>query len=135
MSGDAAHIGHRDGTAHLFAYGTLQPDRLRWPFLAPFAVGHRPAEVPGRIYDSGFGWPVAVFGDGPTLVPGTLVDLDPRQLTDALRILDEIEATATDLMARIEVTTTSGKRAWTYTCVGSTDGMTPIERWTPDDER
>jgi hypothetical protein len=35
----------------LFVYGTLQPGRLRWPALAPYAAGHRPAAVPGRLYD------------------------------------------------------------------------------------
>ena len=89
----------------------------------------------GRLYDSGFGWPVAVFDDGPTLVPGTLIDLDPSRLVDALQILDEVEGTATDLMARIEVTTSDGALAWSYTCVGSTDGMASIARWTSTDER
>ena len=125
----------RAGAPRLFAYGTLQPERRRWPFVAPFAVGHRPADVPGRLYDSGFGWPVAVFGDGPTLVPGTLIDLDPSRFVDALQILDEVEATATDLMARIEVTTSDGAVAWSYTCVGSTSGMASIVRWTSTDER
>ena len=45
----------------LFVYGTLQPGRLRWPFLEPFALAHRPATVAGRLYDSGKGWPAAVF--------------------------------------------------------------------------
>ena len=43
----------------LFVYGTLQPGRLRWPFLEPFAIGHRPADVYGELFDSGYGWPVA----------------------------------------------------------------------------
>lgn len=55
----------------LFAYGTLQPGHLRWPFLEPYAVAHRPATVPGALFDSGCGWPVAAFS-GPELVPGTL---------------------------------------------------------------
>ena len=135
MSAQALYITHGDGPPRLFAYGTLQPDRLRWPFVVPFALGHRPAAVPGRLYDSGFGWPVAVFDDGPTLVPGTLIDLDPSRLVDALQILDEVEATATDLMARVGVTTSEGALAWSYACVGSTAGMTPIARWTSADER
>jgi gamma-glutamylcyclotransferase (GGCT)/AIG2-like uncharacterized protein YtfP len=135
MSAQALYITHGDGPPRLFAYGTLQPDRLRWSFVAPFALAHRPADVPGRLYDSGFGWPVAVFDDGPTLVPGTLIDLDRGRLVDALRILDDVEATATDLMARIEVTTSDGALAWTYTCVGSTAGMTSIAHWMSTDER
>ena len=69
----------------LFVYGTLQPGRLRWPFLARFAIGHRPAEVSGTIYDTGYGWPVAVFGPSAESVPGTLVDLDGEHLGEALR--------------------------------------------------
>ena len=61
----------------LFVYGTLQPGRLRWPVLAPFATGHRPASVPGTLHDTGNGWPVAVFEPGDGDVPGVLVDLDP----------------------------------------------------------
>ncbi len=119
----------------LFVYGTLQPGRLRWPFLERFAIGHRPAEVRGAIYDTGYGWPVAVFGPSAGSVPGTLVDLDGEHLGEALRVLDDVEATATDLLRRIAVTTTAGERAWTYHCDHPTDGMVRITRWDNDDER
>ena len=46
------------------------PGRLRWPFLAPYAVDHRPADVAGLLYDSGYGWPVATFVAATALVPG-----------------------------------------------------------------
>ncbi|MET0579702.1 MAG: gamma-glutamylcyclotransferase family protein [Ilumatobacteraceae bacterium] len=119
----------------LFAYGTLQPDRLRWPFLAPFVIGHRPAFVDGTIFDTGFGWPVATFGPTGHRVPGTLVDLDPTQLAEALQVLDDVEASATDLLRRIAVTTTAGDRAWTYHCDRPPDDAVPIARWTRVDER
>jgi gamma-glutamylcyclotransferase (GGCT)/AIG2-like uncharacterized protein YtfP len=118
----------------LFVYGTLMPGRLRWPILAPFASGHRLASVSGRLYDSGNGWPVAVFGpDGE--VPGVLVDLDPSRVGEALPILDEVEGTATDLLQRIEVVTADGERAWTYHCPHGVDGLVPIERWGDQPER
>ena len=60
----------------LFVYGTLQPGRLRWPLLAPFAIRHRPAAVPGTLHDTGNGWPIAVFDPADGEVPGVLVDLD-----------------------------------------------------------
>lgn len=123
------------GPSRLFAYGTLQPGRLRWPFLAPFAVGHRPAAVPGMLYDSGSGWPVAVFGAVERTVPGTLIELDPGRLTAALARIDEIERTATDLLCRIVVTTVDGVEAWTYDCARPTAGFSPIERWDRTDER
>ena len=119
----------------LFAYGTLQPGRLRWPFLEPFALGHRAAAVVGRIYDSGFGWPVAVFGGAVELVPGTLIDLDPVRSPEALALLDEVEATATDVLRRIAVTTTTGERAWTYHCDRPAADMVRIAAWTRTDER
>ena len=120
----------------LFVYGTLQPGRLRWPFLEPFAMGHRPAGVPGRLYDSGYGWPVATFDDGESdVVPGTLVSLDAARVDEALALLDAVEATATDLLARIVVTTTDGAPAWTYHCARPEPGMVRIARWDRRDER
>jgi gamma-glutamylcyclotransferase (GGCT)/AIG2-like uncharacterized protein YtfP len=119
---------------HLFVYGTLMPGRLRWPILATFARGHRTAEVAGRLYDSGNGWPVAVFGDGG-VIPGVLVELDPDRVDEALPILDDVEDTATDTLRRIEVTTLDGARAWAYHYTQAVDGLTPIERWTGQAER
>ena len=75
----------------------------------------------GLLYDSGYGWPVATFVDGDAVVPGTLVDLDPARAAEALVVLDEVEATATDLLARVAVTTTDGAAAWAYHCDAPAD--------------
>ena len=128
-------MSERVDPPRLFAYGTLQPSRLRWPFLAPFATGHRPAAVAGRVYDSGYGWPVATFADMAELVPGTIIDLDPARADDAIELLDEIEATATNLLRRIVVTTTSGERAWAYHCDHPSPDMVRISAWDRLDER
>jgi gamma-glutamylcyclotransferase (GGCT)/AIG2-like uncharacterized protein YtfP len=120
----------------VFVYGTLQPGRLRWPYLEPFAGRHRPACVRGRLYDSHRGWPAASFADdAATTVPGTLVELDPVRLDEALVVLDAVEAEATDLLARVLVFTTAGEEAWVYHCAAPTAEMTPIERWVTVDER
>jgi gamma-glutamylcyclotransferase (GGCT)/AIG2-like uncharacterized protein YtfP len=122
----------------LFVYGTLQPGHLRWPFLEPFAIGHRPADVLGALFDSGFGWPVATFrpdGGGADAVPGTLVDLDPERADEALAVMDDVEATATDVFTRIAVTTVDGRVAWAYHCAAPEPGMARIARWTSTDER
>ena len=125
------------GPPRLFVYGTLQPGHLRWPFLAPFATGDRAAAVPGRLYDSGHGWPVAVLGEHAAgdSVPGVLVELDPDRLAEALAAIDDVERTATDLLRRIVVTTLDGTEAWAYHCVLPTDGMARIDRWDRADER
>jgi gamma-glutamylcyclotransferase (GGCT)/AIG2-like uncharacterized protein YtfP len=123
-------------TPRLFVYGTLQPGRLRWPVLAPFAVGTRPAHEPGRLYDSGHGWPIAVFdGATPGDVPGVLVDLDRHRLDDALERLDRVEGAVTDLLRRVVVTTTDHQAAWAYHWPGTTVGMRRIDRWDAPDER
>ncbi len=113
----------------LFVYGTLMPARLRWPILKPFVTGFRLATVPGTIYDSGEGWPVAVFADGDAAVPGVLVDLDPSQVATALPILDDVEDTATDKLRRIVVTTTDGTTAWAYQHHHPVDDLPQIESW------
>ena len=68
-------------------------------------------------------------------MPGTLVDLDPTALGEALVVLDDVEATATDVLGAIAVTTTDGDPAWAYHCDGRHDEMVRIARWTGVDER
>lgn len=123
--------------SRLFVYGTLQPGHLRWPFLAPFALDHRAAAAPGRLYDSGCGWPVALFEAGEALIPGTVADLDPTQVGLTLRILDEVEATATNVLHRTVITTLQRERAWAYECRerATVSDMTQIARWDSSDER
>jgi gamma-glutamylcyclotransferase (GGCT)/AIG2-like uncharacterized protein YtfP len=129
------------GPGHLFVYGTLMPGRLRWPLLEPFASHHRPAAVPGTLFDSGRGWPVAVFplttpapqvrpGAGRTAtVPGHLVTLRAERIGQALRRLDEIEGTAAGLLDRVVVTALDGTDAWAYHHPHEVDGLTPIADW------
>lgn len=119
----------------LFVYGTLQPDRLRWPLLEPYAIGHRPTTVRGTLYDSGNGWPVVDFAAGDHDVPGVLVDLDPESLDDALTLLDHVEGAVNDLLRRIVVTTRDGTAAWAYHWPRATAGMRRIDRWDPVEER
>ena len=117
--------------ASLFVYGTLMPGRLRWPLLAPFATGHRPAGVTGALFDSGQGWPVATLADpgAATVVPGVLVALDPERLDACLVLMDDVEDTATDELRRVSVTTTCGDAAWAYHFTQPVDGLVPIDRW------
>jgi len=124
--------------SRLFVYGTLLPGHLRWPLLEPFALGHRPAAVAGALFDSGSGWPVATFaadGEDVGQVPGRLVDLDPERAAEALAAMDAVEATETDLLVRIAVTTVDGRPAWAYHCAAPQPGMRRIERWASTAER
>ncbi|MGH3463334.1 MAG: gamma-glutamylcyclotransferase, partial [Kribbellaceae bacterium] len=67
----------------MFVYGTLLPGQERWPLLEPYAVGSHPASVTGQLYDTGRGYPCALF-DRPGSIPGAIVELDPAQLDAAL---------------------------------------------------
>lgn len=119
----------------LFVYGTLQPGHLRWPWLEPFVRDQRPAEVRGSLFDSQQGWPVAVFGASVDVVPGVLVLLATERVQEALLVLDEVEHTATQLLARIVVRTSDGDAAWAYHCIGPTGGMVRIAAWHGGAER
>jgi gamma-glutamylcyclotransferase (GGCT)/AIG2-like uncharacterized protein YtfP len=120
----------------VFVYGTLMPGRLRWPLIELRATGHREAAVTGRLFDTGQGWPAALFDDSAaTTVPGVLVELRAEWLTDLLLELDLVEGVDTGHYERVLVTTTDGAAAWAWSTLQETTGFTPIDAWTTLDER
>ena len=74
----------------LFVYGTLRPGHERWKLLAPFASSWADAEAVGRLWDTGHGYPAAVFGKGG-LIRGVAVTLADGRAGEALRLLDAVE--------------------------------------------
>ena len=122
--------------AAVFVYGTLMPGRLRWPLIELQATTHRRAAVPGRLFDTGQGWPAALFdADAATTVPGVLVELRPEWLADLLAELDLVEGVDTGHYERVLVTSTDGDGAWAWSTLQDTSGFTPIDAWTTLDER
>jgi len=118
-------VGGVNGLTHLFVYGTLRPGDVRWSFLEPWVVDDGVEDsVVGRLYDTGLGYPAAIFGDGG-LVVGRAYELRHTTLEDALRVIDEEEDTVLGLYRRVEVATTNGRRAWAYE-YGSGLDLTPI---------
>jgi gamma-glutamylcyclotransferase (GGCT)/AIG2-like uncharacterized protein YtfP len=109
-------------TIRLFVYGTLAPGRHAWPVLARWATGvPRPDTVAGILYDTGRGYPAAVFGgagaggaDG--VVHGYVVDLDPERARAALAALDRYEGPEYE---RISVCTGTGVEAATYSWIAA----------------
>lgn len=118
---------------HLFVYGTLRPGDVRWPLLEPFVVDHGwPDTVIGRLFDTGLGYPAAVFDDPGTadlattrIVHGRTFGLLQHSLSRALEVLDQEEDTVEGLYRRVEVRTASGVHAWAY-CSGAGLELTPI---------
>lgn len=115
----------------LFVYGTLRPGDVRWHFLAPFAADDgRPDAVTGRLFDTGCGYPAALFGADDhgveAVIHGRRYQLRDELLDEALRVLDEEESSVAGLYRRVLVTTHAGRVAWAYE-YGSGLELTPID--------
>ena len=103
-----------------FAYGTLRPGESRWSAIVDCINDTEPAEVVGRRFDTGLGFPGLVLdGSGP--VDGVL--LHPHRATHhALRErLDAIEGHP-HLYTRTLVRLVDGRVAWIYAWKGSPNG-------------
>ena len=102
----------------LFVYGTLQPGDVRWRHLAPYAAdGGVDDAVDGTLFDTGRGYPAAVFDHRATpgdVVHGRRYALHATTLADALTALDEEESSVAGLYRRTLVTTRAGLIAWAY---------------------
>ena len=118
----------------LFVYGTLMPGHLRWAVLEPHAVSWRPAAVEGHLYDTGQGWPAAVFTPGEDLVRGWAVDLDPAVVDVVMAHLDEVEGVEQGLFRRVEVALLDGAPVVSYELGTSSDALARIAEWTDQHE-
>ena len=112
------------GVLRVFVYGTLMPGQPRWPYLQPHTVGWEPARAPGRLWDTGRGYPAARFGEGDGEIPGVAVTVAAGQAEAVIRLLDEIEGEGL-LYQRVEVTTNLGA-AVSYQWLGATDDLVPL---------
>ena len=114
----------------VFVYGTLLPGEARWHLLEPFAAAWAPATVAGLLWDTGLGYPAAVFAtDGR--IPGALVTLVPATATAALLTLDAVEG-AGRLYRRVRVDT-SGGPVGSYEWLGPVEGLRPLpDGWRPE---
>lgn len=110
---------------HLFVYGTLRPGDVRWSFLEPWVADTGIDDaVPGQLFDTGLGYPAAVFEPGGTVI-GRTYGLRLDTIVDALRVIDDEEDTVLGLYRRVEVRTARGVRAWAYQHGAGLD-LTPI---------
>ncbi len=81
-------------TRRLFVYGTLMPGHEAWRVIEPYAEDARPTTVRGRLFDTGAGYPAAVFDGGGSSTPaiaGSAVRLRAAQVAVALDTLDRYE--------------------------------------------
>ena len=114
------HATHR-----LFVYGTLLPGEPRWPSIERFAETTADATAPGTLWDTGRGYPAAVFA-GATDVPGAVITIRAEQWDEVIEHLDLVEGEGV-LYRRVEIPTSAGP-ATSYEWLGQTEGMTPLPR-------
>ena len=88
----------------VFCYGTLLPGQERWSFLAPFVMEYEPDQANGRIYDTTLGFPAAIFSQ-IGVIEGFRFRLDPLRLSEALKIIDEVESGVEGHYHRVAITT------------------------------
>jgi len=111
-----------DWPAVVFVYGTLQPGQRAWPMLAGHAVESRRATVPGRVCDTGRGYPALLPG-GTARAAGWLVAVrDPAAL---LPRLDRYEGRE---YRRLRVAADDGTACWTYRWAGPEAALTVLPR-------
>jgi gamma-glutamylcyclotransferase (GGCT)/AIG2-like uncharacterized protein YtfP len=119
------------GVAHLFVYGTLRPGESRWRHLQPYVVdGGFVDAVTGHLFDTGQGYPAALFGqrtEGTApIIRGHTFGLLEGSLAQALDHLDAVEGAVRGLYRRIVVSTTAGVQAFAYEYGGGLD-LAPID--------
>ena len=125
----------------LFAYGTLVPGGTYWDVIAASVVATRHARVPGRLFDTGRGYPAATFREhggtttttgGPTaagapvVVEGVVLSLAPEE-----HLWARLDAFEGDEYERLQVRTEAGDAVFTYHWRAPLDGFVPIAggRW------
>ncbi|HVL81796.1 MAG TPA: gamma-glutamylcyclotransferase family protein [Actinomycetota bacterium] len=112
-------------TDRVFVYGLLRPGSRLHHVVEQFVRAATPASVPGRLYDTGLGYPAALFGHGGR-IEGSVLHLDRPD--EALSLLDEVESEG-ELYRRVvvEATTDDGPTsAWSYEWLRGTDGLREV---------
>ena len=109
----------------VFCYGTLLPGQERWSFLAPFVMEYEPDQANGRIYDTTLGFPAAIFSQ-IGVIEGFRFRLDTLRLSEALKIIDEVESGVEGHYHRVAITTAMGELVYAYEYGGDAANLVPI---------
>jgi gamma-glutamylcyclotransferase (GGCT)/AIG2-like uncharacterized protein YtfP len=119
-------------TTHVFVYGTLKPGQSRWQILERFTVRSdavSSASAQGRLFDTGYGWPAAVFDSRVSdQVRGVVVAIRSESINKALATLDAVEGVAGGLFRRILIDV-NGQACWAYHWPGPTDEYRRVATW------
>jgi gamma-glutamylcyclotransferase (GGCT)/AIG2-like uncharacterized protein YtfP len=111
----------------VFVYGTLMPGRAAWSLIAPHVRGEPVgAWLPGRVHDTGLGYPALVRG-GPGRALGAVLTLaDPP---GALPRLDEYEGPDYRRERAVAHTPCGPVPTWVWTWPGPVRGEPLTDAW------
>lgn len=111
-------------TVAIFAYGTLKPGGMYYSRVAQWVVFTTEAMVAGELFDTGFGYPAAVFGESD-VVHGTLLHVPESVVDRVTETMDEIENEGEEYR-RVRVVTLDGTEAISYEWIGDTSRFRPL---------
>ncbi len=96
----------------VFAYGTLKPGEKMFRHICHTVREAIPASIPGRLYETPFGYPLLVGPgcEGEPLISGVLLMPLEGLYEEMLRIIDVIEGEAGFEKGEMEVILESGQR-------------------------
>lgn len=120
---DRGDADNKPKDTYMFVYGTTMPGHVRYPRIEEFVAEATRASVPGRLYDSGSGYPAAKFS-GQGTIEGYLLRLRPERLFEAEKEFTAIEA---GLFQAVSVKTDSGVTATAYEWIGPVDGLSRLD--------
>jgi gamma-glutamylcyclotransferase (GGCT)/AIG2-like uncharacterized protein YtfP len=95
----------------IFVYGTLKPGEKMFRHISHTVRDAVPATVPGRLYETPFGYPLLVGPGlaGDPMICGVLLVPLEDQYEEMLRIIDVIEGEAGFEKGEMDVTLESGR--------------------------
>lgn len=116
-----------DPSSYFFVYGTTMPGHLRYQYIEEFIAAATPDRVTGRLYDTGAGYPAAVFGGGIEMIEGYRLEIRPGREAEARRVFTSMES---GLFDPVTIRTEAGYEATAYEWVDSVEGLEELDgRW------
>lgn len=96
----------------VFAYGTLKPGERLFHHISHTVKGILPAAIPGRLYETPFGYPLLVNPgvEGEEAICGVLLIPLDDLYEEMMRIIDVIEGEAGFVKGTMEVVLEDGSR-------------------------
>lgn len=117
-------------TVPLFLYGTLMPGQLYHSRIAYGVAWYEPAQAKGVLYDTGLGYPAALFG-GDETIDGFVVHIRQSLAAEIMAEIDKLEDEGNEYR-RVKIRTLDGLEVSAYEWIKPVAGLRELtEGWRP----